>query len=268
MKSWVSLTINDQIAELRLERPIDKNGRDSGNALDKRLIDDVKAAVDELLTMADVRALLITGHGASFSVGGDLAYFAARQGSMEAEFNHMIVSLNQTLQTLACLPIPVVVAAQGGVGGGALGLLWCADHVVAADNCKFATGFAELGLSGDGGNSWYLPRLIGLRRAKEMLLENRVVDAETALDWGLVNTVVPESKLFQTALEKTKRMATRSITSMARMKKLLLQSGSNSYQQQLDLELSCMLECASQADIKIGIPAFLASEKPKFVDTH
>ena len=87
--------------------------------------------------------------------------------------------------------MPVVCAAQGGAAGGGLGMLWASDLVIAAEDLVMATGFARLGLSGDGGSSWYLPRLVGMLRAKELILAGRVLNAAEALEWGLVSKVVP-----------------------------------------------------------------------------
>src|SRR5207244_2313930 len=88
----------------------------------------------------------------------------------------------------ACAADPVV---RGAIAGGGLGLAWVADLVLAAEDAVFATGFAQIGLSGDGGSSWFLPRLVGLRRAQELVIGGRILTAAEALDWGLITRVVP-----------------------------------------------------------------------------
>src|SRR5206468_11559804 len=137
----------------------------------------------------------ISADGPSFSVGGDMRHFLAQTDRMADELSDMIGGYHPALARLAALPLPVVCAVNGAAAGGGLGLMWCADVVIAADDAKFATGFAALGLSGDGGSSWFLPRLVGLRRARELILHNRVLSATEALDWGLIDRVVPAADL-------------------------------------------------------------------------
>src|SRR5207302_6683605 len=107
----------------------------------------------------------------------------------------------------ASLRLPVVCAVNCAAAGCGLGLVWCADVVIAAEDAKFATGFAALGLSGDGASTWFLPRLVGLRRARQMILHNRVLGAAEALAWGLIDRVVPVAELDRLAEETAVHMA-------------------------------------------------------------
>src|SRR5207302_6516795 len=118
-----------------------------------------------------------------FSVGGDLHHFAGALERLPEELDTLIASYHVTLARLAALPVPVVCAVRGGAAGGGLGLLWCADVVIAAADLRLASGFAQLALSGDGGSTWHLPRLVGMRRAMEFTLGGRVLSAEEALEW-------------------------------------------------------------------------------------
>ncbi len=258
-KKQVGLSVSEDVAYIRLQRG-------GGNALDRALIDEFADTVSTVGGRKDYRALILSGEGGAFCVGGDIQHFVTHRDNLVDELDGMAQRLNECILQLATLPVPVVVAAQGGIGGGALGFLWCADYVIAAEDCKLATGYVDIGLSADAGNSWYLPRLVGMRRAKELLLENRVLDAETALEWGLVNQVVPTAEVLGACEERARKMASRSISGMARMKKLLAESGSNDLNQQLQVELKMLLECAAQGDVKSGINAFINKEKPNFND--
>ena len=161
----VKLTVEDHVAHLRLNRPAERNGIDHEMALA------LAEAVAAVHADVNARALLISGEGPAFCVGGDLKFLAPKVATLDEEFQTMIGSWHDTLPRFSELPIPVVTAIHGGTAGGGLGLVWCADFVIAADNTKIATGFVELGLPGDGGSSWHLPRLVGLRRAQELILD-------------------------------------------------------------------------------------------------
>ncbi|HVW34940.1 MAG TPA: enoyl-CoA hydratase/isomerase family protein, partial [Acidimicrobiia bacterium] len=142
MASRFELTVTGDIARLRMVWP---EGR---NAVDPLWVTELVAAVDALEAGPVVRALLISGDGPSFSVGGDMRHFSARTDRLAAELDGMIGGYHPALLRLAALPYPVVCAVNGGAGGGALGLVWCADVAIAAEDARFATGFAALGLSG------------------------------------------------------------------------------------------------------------------------
>src|SRR3954467_15056347 len=182
--SMVSLEVSDGVARLRLDRP------DRHNAIDPAVVAALARAVERGTLDPSVRAVLIGAAGPSFTVGGDLAHFSAHGDDLASELDAMIRIFHRCLTQLGDLRVPVVCAAQGAAAGGGLGLLWCADVVLAADDLKIATGFDRLGLSGDGGRSWALPRLVGPRRACQLLLGGRTLDAAEALEWGLVDRVV------------------------------------------------------------------------------
>ena len=131
----------------------------------------------------DVRAVLIAGNGPNFTVGGDLGLFAgtARE-QLPNRLRRMIDSYHLAIERLTSIDAPVVAAVRGGAGGGGLGLLYVADIVVAADDARFALGYGALGLTADGGNTWFLPRMVGMRRAQELFLLNRRLTAQEALD--------------------------------------------------------------------------------------
>ncbi len=256
----VRLTVEDHVAHLRLNRPADRNG------IDDKMAAALAEAVEAIHADGNARALLISGEGPAFCVGGDLKFLAPKIDKLDDEFQSMIGSWHDTLPRFSELPIPVVSAIHGGTAGGGLGLVWCADFVIAAENTKIATGFVELGLPGDGGSSWHLPRLVGLRRAQELILDNRVLDAKTALEWGLVNQVVPMDQLLPVASALAKRLATRSLTAIAHSKERLRETFGNSYREQLQAEKRGMMAAAAQPDVKAGLPAFVAKTKPTFPD--
>lgn len=256
------LTVVDRVAHLELARP------QSRNAMDPAFVNEMVAALDAIEADGAARALLITAQGPSFCVGGDLKYFVARPESHAEDFGWMVDNWHQFLGRLAQVQFPVIAAVHGGTAGGGLGFVWCADHVIAAESTRMAGGFADIGLSGDGGASWHLPRLVGLRRAQSMLLDNEMIDARQALDWGIINHVVPDAELEASAWEAARRFAKRSATAFSRAKSLLLESSTNGYLQHLEAEARAIHECAAESDVKTGILAFAARQPAVFTDPY
>jgi enoyl-CoA hydratase/carnithine racemase len=253
------LTVDDAgIARLRLARP------EAGNALDMAMAEALDAAVGALEQTTGLRAVLISAEGRSFSVGGDLQFLHAHLDHLPDQVHALLAHFHATLPRLAALPVPVVAAAQGAAAGGGLGLLWVADVVVAADDLRVVTAFDKLGLSGDGGSSWYLPRLLGLRRAQQLLMGGRALAADEALQWGLVSQVVPRAELEAAAELEATRWAAGPTYAYGRMKRLLLQSSVTDYAGHLQAERTAMAECAARADVREGVTAFLERRRPVF----
>lgn len=254
----VELVVADGVAHLRLVRV------DARNAIDRLWVAEFDAAVAAIEGDAGVRVVLISAAGPAFTVGGDLRHFSGHLDRLSAELDDLIRVYHATLVRLADLPVPVVCAVQGGAAGGGLGLLWCSDVVIAAADAVLATGFAELALSGDGGSSWFLPRLVGMRRAKEMTLFNRVLTAAEALEWGLVSRVVPRDQLEAEALETAARLAAGPTVAFGEMRRLLARSLSASLEEGLEAELQAIVRCGKTEDAREGITAFLERRPPSF----
>ncbi len=143
--------------------------------------------------------------------------------------------------------------------------MWCSDVVIAADDAKFATGFAALGLSGDGGSTWFLPRLVGLRRAREMILHNRVLSAAEALDWGLARPRrAPRADLEAEAESAVAGLAAGPTLAYGEMRRLLWRSLSVGLEDQLTAELEAIVRCGATADAVEGVTAFAERRPPKF----
>ncbi|HEX4107712.1 MAG TPA: enoyl-CoA hydratase-related protein [Solirubrobacteraceae bacterium] len=255
----ISFAASEGIGWLRLVR---ERGH---NAIDMTWVRALERAVADCeAALGETRAVLITAAGPSFTVGGDLQHFGGEAHRLADELRDMIWPFHDCLARLAELPVPVVCAVQGPVAGGGLGLLWASDIVIAGEDAKLATGFAALGLSGDGGSSWYLPRLIGLRRAQEIFLENRVLSAAEALEWGLVTRVVPLSELEAEASRTVRRLADGPTIALGRMRALLRGSTEATLREQLAAELASIVRCGETEDARAGMGAFLNGARPTF----
>jgi 2-(1,2-epoxy-1,2-dihydrophenyl)acetyl-CoA isomerase len=260
----VSVSHDGDVAELVLARA------DAHNAINRDWVDALAAATGYLaggvLTEGGtgVRALLIRAEGPAFTVGGDLAHFSAHSDDLVPELEGMIATFHAALATLAELPMPVVCAAHGSVAGGGLGLLWASDVVLLAADTKLTTAFARLGLSGDGGSSWYLPRLVGERRALSLLLNATVLSAEDALEMGLADAVVPGGELLAHARERARRLAAGPTLALATMRRLVREAAGRSLAEGLDAELAATARLGASEDFRRGIAAFSSGERPEF----
>lgn len=247
------------VATIRLNRP------DDGNAIDPTLVEDLYEAVFRTGKDPAVRAVLLCGAGPTFTTGGDLAMFGALdRAELPARLRQMIDVYHLALARLTELDAPVVCAVRGAAAGGGLGLVHVADVVVAAEDAKFALGYAAIGLASDGLNTWYLPRVVGLRRAQELFLLNRVLSGREALEWGLVTEVVAAGDVEDRARALAERLATGPTQAFGRMKRLLRASADADLATQAAAEVAEMSAAGASDDAAEGIPAFRARRRPAF----
>jgi 2-(1,2-epoxy-1,2-dihydrophenyl)acetyl-CoA isomerase len=243
----VRFDVQDGVGRIVLGRP------HARNAFHPPMVDGLARAATCCAEEEGVRTVLISAEGHSFTVGGDLDHFAAHIDDLPTQFDQMIGRYNETLCALAAIPVPVVCAVQGGVAGGGLGLLWCSDVVVLADDAKIATGFSRLGLSCDGGSSWFLPRMIGMRRAVDLMLLGRVLTATEAVDWGLANRVVARARLADEAMSVARSLATGPTTAYGEIRRLLRSAFDHELDRGLKAELEAIIRCGATIDGREGV---------------
>ena len=176
----------------------------------------------------------------------------------------MTTPFHLAFEVLAALDVPIVTAAHGSVAGGGLGLVYAADVVVATEDARFVTAFAQLGLSGDGGGTWHLPRRIGPARAARAYLFNEPIGAREALEWGLVAEVVPVADARRRGEELATRLAAGPTRGYGQMRKLLRQSWDRSLPDQLGAEIEGLVITARTADARAAVSAFQTKQKPTF----
>lgn len=259
----VRYTVDAGVATIELHRP------ETGNAIDPTMVEDLDEATFRATTEPEVRAVLVRGAGGNLSVGGDLSYFAGLGGSSSASdvptrLRQMTDHYHLALERLASLPAPVVCAVQGAAAGGGMGLAHVADIVVAAEDSRWALGYAALGLASDGANSWYLPRVVGMRRAQQMFLLNRRLNGHEALAWGLVSELLPADEVDARARALAERLAAGPTEGYGRMKKLLRRAQEAELADQLVEETREMSAAGASADAREGIDAFVTRRRPEF----
>jgi 2-(1,2-epoxy-1,2-dihydrophenyl)acetyl-CoA isomerase len=247
------------VATLRLNRP------DKGNAIDVDMAADLAEAATQIAERADIRAVLITGNGPNFTVGGDLSLFAGTaHEELPNQLRRMIDSYHPAIERLTSIDAPVVAAVRGGAGGGGLGLLYAADIVVAADDAQFALGYGAPGLTADGGNTWFLPRMVGMRRAQELFLLNRRLTAQEALEFGLVSRLVPSVTVETEAATIAATLAAGPTRAYGSVRRMLRESFETGLSDQLDAERESIVGVSRTQDAQEGIAAFVAKRRPQF----
>jgi len=200
--------------------------------------------------------------------GGDLQTFAS-QLSMEPSdrqrfFERMIERLHASIELLHRMPHPVIASVHGAVAGFGLSLMCACDLVVASDDAFFASAYRHIGLTPDGGGTWSLPRIVGLRKALEILLLAERLDAQQALSIGLVNKVVPAAERDAVVTAWAESIARAPVTAVRNAKRLVRASLNASLSQQLGAEAASFAQCAATEDFAEGISAFLEKRKPRF----
>ncbi len=236
------------------------NRPDKKNALNATNWAELDEILTEVETDPEARALVLTGAGGNFSSGADLSGEEASRGLTgrgRQPIVHEMRIVGRIIGRLQQLPKPTLAAVDGVAVGVALGLALACDLIIATDRARFSEIFVKRGLALDGGTSWTLPRVVGLRRAKQMTYFGDVLDAEKALEWGLVNEVVPPEELAATAADWGRRLASGPTTALSLVKRLLDASSSSSFDEAIENEARAQHIAFTTGDMKEGIKAYL-----------
>jgi 2-(1,2-epoxy-1,2-dihydrophenyl)acetyl-CoA isomerase len=253
----VLVGVEDHVATLTLSRP------DAGNAIDPDVARELRDAARSLAERGDVRALLLRAEGRMFCVGGDVGYFASAP-DRHAALHALAGDLHDGVRALLALDVPIVTAVQGPAAGAGMSLACAADVVIAGRAASFTVAYTAVGLSPDGGQSWTLPRLVGARRAADMMLRNRRVEAAEALEIGLVTEVVDDDLLQDHARTVARELAAGPTEALAATRRLLAASATSTLEHQLDAERESIAARGGGAEAGEGIAAFLERRAPDF----
>ena len=227
--------------------------------------------LDAALTQAErdpsCRALVLTGADGNFSSGADLSGDDSGNGLM-GEGPQLIVhemrAVGRMIARLQSLPKPTIAAVDGVAVGVALGLVLACDLVLATDRARFIQVFVKRGLALDGGSSWTLPRLVGIRRAKQMAFFGDTIDAATAMEWGLINEIVAPEDLAEVAGAWGQRLASGPTTALSLIKHLLDSSSNASFEDAIEAEARAQHIAYTTSDMAEGMTAFLERREPRF----
>jgi len=255
----ISLTNNDGVTVLTVNRP------NQLNALNKQTLGEISVAFENMRNDDETKVVILTGSGdKAFVAGADIkefAHFNGVEGTELAKEGHMKV-----FNLIEEFPKPVIAAVNGFALGGGLELAMSAHVRIASDNARMGLPETSLGVIPGYGGTQRLPQLIGKGRALEMIFSAKMIDAATALEYGLVNRVVPQSELLGAAEEMARSFMKNSIVAMGFAIEAVnagLLEGSVGY----DVEVQAFGDCFETADFKEGTAAFMEKRKPNFPGT-
>ena len=251
--------IEDHVAIITFNRP------EAANGIDLNLAHELMSAAIVCEDDSDIRAVLLTGNGKMFSAGGDLKSFAEFGEQTSAKIKELMVYMHSAIARFARMDAPLIVAVNGTAAGAGFSMACAGDIVYAAESAKFTMAYTAAGLSPDGSASYFLPRLVGLRRAQELMFTNRLLSAAEAKDWGILTDVVANDELFNTALKQAKKLASGPTLAYGSVKKLLMSSSQESLETQLELEAKGMGAMTKTEDGLEGIQAFCEKRRPVFI---
>lgn len=259
---WLLTTIEDGVAIATLNRPEARNAL----ALELRL--ELMAFLESLRDRTDVRVVLVQAAGKSFIAGGDIKVFARglemTPEDRSADMKMRAAGAGKLSEIILTLPQPVIVSARGFAVGVGASVVFAADLAVVSDNIKIGLTHVTLGISPDGAGTYFLPRIVGKKRAAQIALLGEMMDAAELLDAGLVNWVVPDGELEDHALALARKLAAGAPAAQQETKRLLNGALARSINEQIDAEAGGLARCALTEDYAEGLRAILGRRAPQF----
>jgi 2-(1,2-epoxy-1,2-dihydrophenyl)acetyl-CoA isomerase len=250
--------VKDAVATLTLNRP------DAYNALNLTLGRDLFHAALEADEDRAVRCIVVTGAGRAFCAGGDVKDFADNPDRIGILIKELTTYLHGAVSRLARTQKPVLMGVNGVAAGGGMSLALGGDLVVAAESARFTMAYSKIAASPDGSSSYFLPRLIGLRRALELHYTNRVLSAREALEWGLITRVHPDAGFPGALGALARELAQGPTLAFGRAKLLFHQSTHESLETQMELEAQAIAASGHTEDFRNGVTAFARKQAVAF----
>ena len=257
----IQFEMHGSICLLTLNRP------DRLNALTIEVANEFNAAVREALENG-ARVIVLTGAGRAFCAGGDMRQMqeiASTEGRVEAFFDEPLEILNESILLIRRTPVPFIAAVNGVASGGGCNLALACDLVIAAESAKFNQAFIKIGLVPDCGGTFMLPRLVGWKRAAELMFTGDLISAQRAAEMGMINSVAADGELMSQVMAMAETLAHAPTAAIGQIKQLLEASAVNDYGSQLDLERKAQIQAGQTKDFTEGVSAFLEKRPPRFV---
>lgn len=257
--------IKDSIATVTFNRP------KARNALSTEMRASLVENLHELEENDDIRCVVMRGEGDHFMAGGDVKRMSKLvQQPPETLRNHFIQhihALHPIMFAMRRMPKPVVASVAGAAAGAGVSMALACDLIIAAEDAFFTLAYCHIGTSPDGSSSFYLPRMVGLKKAMEIALLGDNFSATKAREMGMVNFVVPPDQLEPETRKLSERLAIGPTHVYGNTKRLLNRSLENEFESQLQMEAECFADCATRNDFKEGVTAFVEKRRPKFTGT-
>ena len=251
--------VRDAVARITINRPAQLNAIDIATARE------LFHVANRCSSEPSIRAVVLTGAGErAFSCGGDVPAFAADPEHIDLLLKEMTGYLHLAISRLARMNAPLIAAVNGTAAGAGLGLMAAADLAITVDTANFTSAYTKIGLTPDGSSTYFLSRIIGRRRDMEMFLSNRMLSAEEALDWGMVNRIVPAASLSEEVDKLAVQLASGPTLAYAGTKRLVQSAFDESLETQMEFESQSIAAMSRTRDGLEGVRAFAKKEKPRF----
>jgi 2-(1,2-epoxy-1,2-dihydrophenyl)acetyl-CoA isomerase len=264
-RDFVGTIDKEGIAWGRFNRP------DALNAFSDQMRDDMIAFLLRIENDPKVRCLVLQGTGKHFMAGGDVKSFVAQfdrtPEERRAHFEAACHKMNQIIYLLRRLPKPVVSSVSGACAGLGLSFVLASDFAIAADNSVFTLAYVKLGTTPDGGATYFLPRLVGMKHAMEIALLGDRFDAAKAEKYGLINSIVPADKLADETKSLAQRLAEGPTHAIGRTKALLNAAPTQDLEAALQAEGVSFGICSATPEMAEGVAAFVAKRPAAFNKT-
>jgi len=254
--------LRNGVAHIALNRP------DAQNAFDIPMGRDLMEASIRCDEDPSVRAVVLSAKGKRFfSAGGDLKAFKDAADGLPVFLKRLTTYLHAAVSRFMRMDAPLVVAVNGAAAGIGMSIALCGDFVIASKSARFNVAYTGVGLTPDGGSTWLLPRLVGLRRAQELIIANRVLKADEALAWNLVTQIVSDDALLETANALAAKLADGPKQAYGSVKRLLAGCFSEGLETQMELEARSISSASGNKESREGIAAFIGKRAPDFRST-
>jgi 2-(1,2-epoxy-1,2-dihydrophenyl)acetyl-CoA isomerase len=254
----ITLEVREGVGEITLNRP------EAANALNGAMARELHDAVLRCDADPTVRAVIVTGSGRFFCAGGDLKDFAARGDDLSRFLKQMAADFHLAISRMNRMQAPVVMAVNGTAAGAGFSLALSGDLAIAGESARFTMAYTRAGLTPDGSSTYFLPRIVGQRRAKELTLTNRTLSAQEALAWGIVNQVVPDAEVLAAARALARDLAQGATLALGAAKRLLDSGLNATLETAMEDEAQAIGAMARTEDGREGIQAFIEKRAPAF----
>lgn len=255
MEEAVLFSVENHVATITMNRPKSLNSMNDG------LIDGLHEALDKVEQDADIRCAIITGNGKAFCAGGDLPFLEALPDA--AARRAFIIKVGAVAKRITAIEKPFIAMVNGVAAGAGVNLMLACDLVYAADSARFAQSFAKVGLIPDCGGLYFLPKAVGVHRAKELMFTAGLIDVQTAERFGMINHICTSGTLPDETRKMAEQLAKAAPLSIALIKKYL-NNTAMTLDEVLDTEAVAQTLCMATGDCREGIAAFKEKRAPEF----
>ena len=246
------------VAEITINRP------DANNSLDLACAKELMDAAILCDTDPEIRAVIITGSKNAFCPGGDLKSFYTHVDRLTRHLKEVTTYLHAAISRFARGDAPVITAISGVAAGAGFSLACAGDIIIAGESARFTSAYTGVGLSPDGALTYFLPRMVGVKRALELTLTNPVLSAKMAMEWGIVARVVTDADVLSEARALANKLASGPTKAFGATRRLLDSGCTETLETQMEMESRALACAAGTNDAQAGIVAFIERRKPEF----